>query len=118
MSIERTSCSTSRRGAVEAGGGTLVSGALLLTGGRVSSVLFGGFFAQAVESVNSAVAKSVITVRGVPVLFIPISLLASERCPTENWLGLRKLSVAKTLRKPQRAPLRGARSAGSGCRPR
>jgi hypothetical protein len=89
MSIERTSCSTSRRGAVEAGGGTLVSGALLETGGRVSSVLFGGFFAQERERVSDAVARSVITVRGIPVLFIQFSLLASERRPRRIGSGIK-----------------------------
>src|SRR5262245_21307975 len=119
MSIESTSASTSRRGAVEAGGGTLVSGALLDTGGRVSSVLFGGFFAHETERVSSAVARSVITVRVVPVLFIQFSLLASERRPTENWLGHRNVSVAKKeFAKPQVSALTAARWVDSGSRRR
>src|SRR5262249_50581653 len=95
-----TSCSTSRRGAVDAGGGTLVSGALLpVTGGRVSWVLFGGFGPQEREPTRSAVARSVITVRGGPVLFIV--LLTRQRAPPHGHLArASKAQCSKDLAKP------------------
>src|SRR4051794_35212354 len=123
-SCERTSASTSRDGAAAAGGATGVPVSDLdVTGGRASCVVVGAFFLHPAEDAAAATQASARIGSNLRFLTIPQLLFISMERSAETAGALRKIIIAKKLRKPQRLVARSrdrvmaATLAACGCRP-